>query len=290
MIENKLYPLKFSPIYIDKVWGGRALEKCGRVLPGGKDKLIGESWELADLRQTSTSGAGGGAEHSVVSNGPFKGETITELTKQFGESILGHVPLSSEGGFPLLVKILDAEDNLSVQVHPNQVYANTHKNAFLKSECWYVLYAEPNAVIYKGVKDGVTDEEFRKAIADNTVEDLLISVPVKVGDCHYIPSGTCHSLGKGIVAAEVQTPSDTTFRVYDWGRVGRELHIEQAMECIKLGPPDVTRSELNLTIEGEHAFRTQLIECRHYKLDRYVAKHDYEDIANEPETRRLDDY
>lgn len=268
-------PLLFDPIYKEKVWGERKLEQLGRTLPGDSDTKIGESWELADLGQTSVSGGGGGAARSAVSAGPFAGRTLHELITEFGQAVTGDLPLTPEGNFPLLVKFLDAGSNLSAQVHPNAAYAAAHPDAFLKSECWYVLAADDGAVIYKGVKEGTTADQFRAAIADGTVQDLLITVPVKPGDMHYVPSGTCHALGAGVLAAEVQTPSDTTFRVYDWGRVGRELHIEQAMECIHLGPPDVARYEKRVTVKGEHATRTSLVECEYFKVDRIVVEPGY---------------
>ncbi|QQE12331.1 class I mannose-6-phosphate isomerase [Planctomycetota bacterium] len=283
MPGRKLYPLRFAPIYKEKVWGGRTLKVLDRELPGNDDMPIGESWELADLNQTSISGGGGGAEHSHIQNGELKGRTINDIIKEFKSAITGTLPLTDDGSFPLLVKFLDANTNLSVQVHPNQAYADTHADAFLKSECWYVLHAEEDAVIYKGVKEGTTEELFRQAIKEDRVEELLITVPVKVGDCHYVPSGTCHALGAGILAAEVQTPSDTTFRVYDWGREGRELHIEPAMQCIKFGPADTAKNEPMITTEGQSSIRTQLIECDYFKLDRFIAKTDFTDNINESE-------
>ena len=231
-----LYPLTFQPIYKQKVWGGRSLAKLGRDLPGDASVGIGESWELADLSQTSVSGGGGAAEHSVVANGPLAGQTIRQLIETYGERLLGKdVKTADDGGFPLLIKFLDAKENLSVQVHPSNEYAAAHPGAHLKSEAWYIVDAEPGAVIYKGLTPGTTPEQLRAAIETNTddaVVPLLNALPAKIGDCHYLPSGTLHALGAGVMVAEVQTPSDTTFRVYDWGRSQRELHVEQAMACI----------------------------------------------------------
>ncbi|QDU34343.1 putative mannose-6-phosphate isomerase GmuF [Poriferisphaera corsica] len=284
MYAKKLYPLKLNPIYKEKVWGGRTLELLDRTLPGTSNTHIGESWELADLNQTSVSGGGGSPEHSLIANGEFSGQTISELIQSLGPAITGSLPLTDSNSFPLLVKFLDAKTNLSVQVHPSQKYADAHEDAFLKSECWYILHAEPGAVIYKGVKEGTTEGLFRQAIKSNTVEELLIKVPVNIGDCHYVPSGTCHALGQGILAAEVQTPSDTTFRVYDWGRTGRELHIDAAMQCMTLGPAETSKYEPNITTDGQYASRTQLITCKFFNLDRYIAKSNFTDplTNNEP--------
>ena len=264
-----IYPLTFKPIYKEKVWGGRTLEKLGRTLPGDSNTLIGESWELADLAQTSVSGGGGGAERSVIANGPLAGKTLADAIREAGADLLGGLTLTPDGGFPILLKFLDARQHLSVQVHPSPAYAEKHSDAFLKSEAWYILAAELDAVIYKGVKPGVTPQQFREAIEQNRVEPLLITVPVKPGDCHYLPSGTCHALGEGVLVAEVQTPSDTTFRVYDWGRTGRELHVDQAIECIDFGPPDVSRYELNTKVQGEFADITRLVACEYFRIDRY---------------------
>ena len=123
-------------------------------------------------------------------------------------------------------------DNLSVQVHPDDAYVRRHPEARLKSEAWHILDAQPGSVIYAGLKPGVDRDSFAQAIEDGTVVDKLVAIPAVPGECHYLPSGTCHALGAGVLVAEVQTPSDTTFRVWDWGRTSRELHIEQALECI----------------------------------------------------------
>lgn len=220
-----------------KVWGGDRLARFGKaVKPGDK---VGESWELSDLPGTSASGAGGGAVRSVIVNGPLAGKTIHDAIELWGDALLPRAALTPEGNFPLLIKFLDAREDLSVQVHPSPAYAAKHKNAHLKTECWFVLDAKPGSVIYKGVRPGVTREVFESALRTGDgrgVVELLEAVPAVVGECHNLPSGTVHALGAGVLVAEVQTPSDTTFRVYDWGRTGRELHIEQAMECIEWGP------------------------------------------------------
>jgi mannose-6-phosphate isomerase len=227
------YPLVFEPALMPKVWGGDRLSHLGKAVKPGA--TIGESWEVADLAATSTSGAGGGSVRSVITNGVLKGRTLHDAMAQWGASLLGSAK-PVEDGFPLLVKFLDARENLSVQVHPSPAYAAAHAAAKLKTECWYIVAADPGAVIYKGVKPGVTPESFARHIQDGTVVNDLISVPAVVGECHNLPSGTVHALGAGVLVAEVQTPSDTTFRVYDWGRAGRELHIRESLECIEFTP------------------------------------------------------
>jgi len=155
-----------------------------------------------------------------------------------------------------------------VQVHPSAAYAGAHPEAHLKSEAWYIVYAEPAAAIYKGVHDGVTAEQFREAIDNDTVEQLMIRVPVEAGQCHYLPSGTCHALGAGVVVAEVQTPSDTTFRVYDWDRTGRALHIEQAMQCIDFHPARTEQYEPNTIIHRQGHIVETLVQCEHFRIEK----------------------
>lgn len=226
------YPLLTDPILLEKVWGGGRLAQFGKAMPGAAS--VGESWEIADLAETAASGAGGGAKRSVIRNGALAGQTLADVRAAWGAALVGTG--SAGEGFPLLVKLLDAKENLSVQVHPSPAYAAGHPEAHLKTECWYVLDAAEGSVIYKGVKPGVTASDFRSAIEAGTVPELLESVPAVVGEMHELPSGTVHALGAGVLVAEFQTPSDTTFRVYDWGRTDRELHVEQAMACIDFSP------------------------------------------------------
>lgn len=263
------YPLKFAPIYKEKVWGGRALESLGRKLPGSATTLIGESWELADLDSTSPTGGGGEAAYSTIANGPLKGTTLHAALRDHGHDLLGE--LRADEPFPLLVKYLDASQHLSVQVHPSPAFAAAHPDAHLKSEAWYIVHAEPGAAIYKGLADGVTVDGLRRALEQNTVdavEPLLRRVPVKAGDCHYLPSGTCHALGAGILVAEVQTPSDTTFRLFDWGRQGRELHIDAALECIATAPPIDAKIEKRSHVAGMFTTVSRLVLCEHFRIEK----------------------
>ncbi len=223
----RICPLIFQPIFKPKIWGGRLLEQIfPKQLP--PTEPIGESWELADLEN----------DQSVVRDGPARGKTLGQLVKEWGTGLMGRAELF-EGRFPLLIKFLDAQQDLSVQVHPDEAMARKlGGNVRVKNEAWYVLHAEPDGAIYHGFRDGVTRESFAAAISEGRVPEMLKRIPVKKGHCYYLPSGTIHALGAGVVVAEVQTPSDITYRVYDWDRIdastgkGRELHIEQAMECI----------------------------------------------------------
>jgi mannose-6-phosphate isomerase len=264
-----LYPFLLEPIYKEKVWGGRALERLGRTLPGGPETHIGESWELADLDDldatTPASGGGTGA-YSRILNGPLRERVVREVVKDFGGRVTGKLRLSPTWGFPLLLKYLDARENVSVQVHPSPEYAETHPEAHLKSEAWYIVDAEPGAVIYKGVREGTTPEVFAEAIRAGSVEDFLIAVPAVPGECHYLPSGTCHALGAGILVAEIQTPSDTTFRVFDWGRTDRELHIEAALACIDFGPADASAFEPGTESREAGVTMRHLVSCEHFDV------------------------
>jgi mannose-6-phosphate isomerase len=220
------YPYKFVPIYKEKIWGGRNLQRLfGRDLPAGES--IGESWELADLVEGV----------SRVANGPAAGTTLTDLTRRLGPRLLGGCRPMPDGRFPLLLKLLDANDMLSLQVHPDaDAVKAIGGDTALKTECWYVLESR-DGMIYKGVLPGVTAEQFRGAIESDTVEQFVNVCKVRAGDFHYLPAGTVHALGAGVVVAEVQTPSDITYRVTDWGR-GREIHVERSMQCIHFTPAD----------------------------------------------------
>ncbi len=221
------YPLIFSPIFKRRIWGGRGLESLlHKSLP--PDEPIGESWELADLED----------DVSVVRNGPAAGKTITQLITEWGADLMGGASLF-EGRFPLLIKFLDACDTLSVQVHPDQPMADRLGGRVrVKNEAWYVIHAEDDGFIYRGVRNGVDAAALERAIKEKRVASVLNKINVRVGHCYYLPSGTIHALGAGVTVAEVQTPSDITYRVYDWDRVDattgrpRDLHLAEALECI----------------------------------------------------------
>ncbi len=223
-----LYPLTFTPVLRDYIWGGRNLEKLyGRPLPPGR---TAESWEISGHPTAST----------TVDAGPLRGRSLPDVLAELGADLVGtHAGWALERNkFPLLVKLLDAEKRLSVQVHPTDDYALVHENGELgKTEMWYVLHARPGAQLILGLRPGVTPEAFRQAIADNTLETWLHHLPVKAGDAVFVPAGTVHAILEGVVVTEIQQNSDTTYRIYDWGRVGadgkpRPLHVDKALEVI----------------------------------------------------------
>ncbi len=281
MVGMNMYPLKSVPVFKRRIWGGRKLEEVfGKPLPPGEK--IGESWEIADLPEGQ----------SMIGNGPLQGQTLGAVVRRHWKEIAGTEDVcrrsggqesrsQSEGGtpatprgqdalathpgrFPLLVKFLDARDVLSVQVHPDPETCRRMGRGDPKTECWYIIQAEPGAVIYKGLKKGVTREQFTRAIQDGTVAELLAAVPVSPGECHFLPAGIAHTLGAGLLVAEVQTPSDTTYRVFDWNRVDasgkpRQLHIEEALESIHF---DVTPDKLPVTTVG------RLVDSEYFKIDK----------------------
>jgi mannose-6-phosphate isomerase len=247
----KAYPLKFRPIYKHRIWGGRRLhEVFQKDLPPGEK--IGESWELADLPE----------DKSVIANGELAGRTFASAIEEFPKEIIGDE--NFVGTFPFLIKLLDCQDVLSVQVHPDPQTCRRLGEGTPKTECWYIISAEPGAVIYKGLKQGVTRERFTEAIEKGTVADMLSKVAVQEGECHFLPAGTAHAIGPGLLVAEIQTPSDTTYRVFDWNRVddagkARELHIEQALESIHF---DQSAGVLPVTRIG------RLVECEYFTIDK----------------------
>lgn len=253
---TELYPLLFEPILVERPWGGRGLEaEFGKKLPPGEK--IGESWEIYST--------------SVISNGALAGRTLRDALKKFGAA-LG--PRDGDD-FPLLVKLLDAHEWLSVQVHPNDEQALALEGQPRgKTECWYILYAEPDAQIAYGASQAMSAEEYRAMVAAGRARESLTYVPVKAGDFVYVPATTPHAIGPGIMIYELQQSSDTTYRVYDWDRVGkdgkpRELHLEKAITVMNLQPPaEVKVNYKGHPMPGEIGWVDELIHGPYFALDR----------------------
>jgi mannose-6-phosphate isomerase len=218
-----LYPLMFQPRFKERVWGGRRLETLfGKSLPA--DVPIGESWEISDRP----------GDESVIADGPLAGRTLRDLMNERAADVLGDAAPAHDGRFPLLCKILDARQTLSLQVHPPE---RARHLGDPKTEMWYIAEAEPDAELFVGVKRGVSRTTFEHALDAGHVADCVHRVAVNRGDVMFLPSGRVHAIGAGLVIFEIQQNSDTTFRVYDWDRIGldgrpRELHVPQSLESI----------------------------------------------------------
>ncbi len=249
-----LYPLKFEPILKDKIWGGNKLNKLfGKPTETNK---LGESWELSGYE----------GDESVVSNGILAGNNLAELIEVYMGDIIGDRVYDKFGlSFPLLFKLIDANDYLSIQVHPGDEVAAERHNSFGKTEMWYVVDAEPNAELIIGFNKDCTHEEYLAALAGGQVEDLLQKVPVKQGDVFFIPAGLVHAIGKGVVVAEIQQSSDVTYRIYDYKRTDdqgneRELHTEQALDVIDFS------ASINPKTDYQIALNTivPLVSCEYF--------------------------
>lgn len=254
--SRRLYPLLFQPVLKHYIWGGRNLERIlGRNLP--PDGIVAESWDIA----AHEDGA------SVITNGIYAGHTLTAVFDTLGIELVGRRNswALERHKFPLLVKLLDANDKLSVQVHPNDEYALAYEgNELGKTEMWVILHAEPGSEIVLGVKPGTHSEVFRRAIIDGALEQYLHRVPVSAGDFVCVPTGTIHAILGGILIAEIQQNSNTTYRVYDWNRsqngVSRPLHIDKALEVSDFG---IVEPQLGLPslIENSGGIRREVL-CR----------------------------
>jgi len=248
MTQPKFYPLLFEPIYQYRLWGGRRLDFLSTPLPDGP---IGEAWLLSDRDDHA----------SRVSNGPLQGQTIRQLMETFPEELMG--PLASRfKRFPLLLKFLDAREMLSVQVHPS-----AGENA--KTEAWVVLEAGEKCQIYAGLKTGTTKENLQASVTAGNVETHLVGFHPKCGDAVFIPAGTVHSLGGGIVVFEVQQNSDVTYRLYDWKHVDaktgqpRPLQVEQALACVDYKQGEI--GPVSPVVEGQSQ---RLFHCEPFSLAR----------------------
>ncbi|MCL2837537.1 MAG: class I mannose-6-phosphate isomerase [Oscillospiraceae bacterium] len=254
-----MYPLKMKPVFKDYLWGGNRLREIYK-----KDvpfEIGAESWEAS----CHPNG------HSIISNGDFAGKTL--------ESVIG-----SEEKFPLLFKLIDANDNLSVQVHPDDKFANANENGELgKTEMWYVLHADAGSKLVIGVKSGVTRESFKMALDKGELESQLNFVEVKKGDCFFIPAGLIHAIGKGIVIAEIQQNSDTTYRVYDYNRVGadgkpRPLHVDKALAVSDFSGGAEATAGTSEKI-GDNVY-TKYVSCEYFSFDKIEINGEYSEKSD----------
>lgn len=252
--------LHLAPVPVARPWGGRRLEELGRGLPGGP---VGESWEVADLPDGVAAGVDD--PRSRIVGGRWDGASLADVIERRGPDLLGSASPTGEGRFPLLVKILDARENLSVQVHPDARYVAEHPDARLKTESWFVIDASDDALLHLDLVADATDAEISEAIGTPAIVDLLGARPAGPGAFHHVPAGRVHALGGGCLVYEVQTPSDTTFRMYDWseetGRAPRRLHVEQARAAVVRHDP----TAVSLDPMGTAGSR-DLVSTPHYRM------------------------
>lgn len=254
----KAYPIKFETILKKIIWGGNEICKFKNLNP--VEDGVGESWELSEVPGSV----------SVVANGIYKGKSLTELIAEDPESLLGKTVYKQRGkAFPLLIKFIDARDNLSIQVHPNDELARKRHNASGKTEMWYVISAKPGSKLISGFSKQINPEEYERRIADGTFEEVLKSHEVKSGDVFFMPAGRVHAIGTGIFIAEIQQTSDLTYRLFDYNRKDkngktRELHTELAKDAIDYKLYDDLKTVYN-TVENDSV---KLVDCPYFTTDR----------------------
>lgn len=260
MLENKksLYPLKFIPIVHEKIWGGDKLQTRYQKDPNGQSN-IGESWELSGYPSAP----------SVVANGYLAGKSLIELVDTYKEKIVGkNVYEKYNNNFPLLFKLIDANEDLSIQVHPNDEVANQRHQSFGKTEMWYVLYAEPSSYLTVGFDQETNKQTYLQALKNGAVDKLLKKIKVEAGDVFFIPAGLVHAIGKGVMVAEIQESSDITYRIYDYNRKDsqgreRELHTAQALDVINFS----TSEEAKINYSKKTNESITLVHCNHFKTN-----------------------
>lgn len=223
----QLYPLKFTPLFKYRIWGGEKLKTA--LNKKYSENNIGESWEISDVS----------GDETLVGNGPLLGKSLKELINEFKGEFVGHGVYEKFGeDFPLLIKFIDAKTPLSIQVHPSNEIAKKRHNSFGKNEMWYVMQADDNAALIVGFDKKITKEEYQEHLENNTILDVMHHENVTTGDTFYIPTGRVHAIGAGVLLAEIQQTSDITYRIYDYDRVDaktgkkRDLHNEQAIDVI----------------------------------------------------------
>jgi mannose-6-phosphate isomerase len=250
------YPLLFEPIFKERIWGGAKLKEVLNKSFNGQQ--IGESWELSTVEN----------DISVVANGEFKGLNLNQLIEKYPTEVLGIKSIQYFGhNFPLLFKFIDAKEDLSIQVHPNDALAKERHNSFGKTEMWYVMQADDNARLVVGFKDKTNKKEYQKHLENKTLVAVLNETHVKEGDAFFLETGTVHAIGGGVLLAEIQQTSDITYRLYDWDRVdengvGRELHTDLALDAINFEPTNT-----KLDYEDIKNKSVNLVECPFFKTN-----------------------
>jgi mannose-6-phosphate isomerase len=254
------HPITFEPVFMERMWGGRKLETLfGKKLPPGV--LIGESWEIVDRPEAQ----------SIVRDGPLRGKTLHELWTEHRREIFGKVAddpsRTGVSRFPLLIKLLDAREKLSLQVHPPATIASS-LGGEPKSEFWYVAAAEPGAELFVGFREPITRQRFEDALKDGSAAEHVHTIRVKAGDAMFLPAGRFHAVGAGSLLVEIQQNSDTTYRVFDWNRVDdkgepRQLHVDRALQCIDFN--DVAPQLADA--KGKQLVKHDLFEIQKWELD-----------------------
>lgn len=272
-----MYPIRFKKCFIEKIWGGRAFE-TNLEMNLSKNKSIGESWEVSAHKNGM----------SIVENGEFKGMTLEDLIKKYGDKIIGKDAFERfSGKFPILIKYLDVNDRLSVQVHPDDNYALKNEGEFGKSECWYIINASKDAKLILGLKENITKDIFLKKTQNKDFKGLFNEICVKKGDFINITPGVVHaSLEGNILLCETQQNSDTTYRIYDFDRkingILRPLHLEKAADVIKFGEiPIVTEEKSRQNIKLRNCIKQELIRCKYFNVDKLEINGVFHDEINE---------
>jgi mannose-6-phosphate isomerase len=258
-MTDELYPFLFTPVYKDYIWGGERIGQLfQRDLPSG---VYAESWELSDREEGV----------SIVENGAMKGQSLNDLVVRFREQLVGQ---ECNDSFPLLVKLIDAKENLSLQVHPD-LKAAAVLGGEPKSECWYVLDALPDAAVYVGFRSSVDEKAILKALKDKTFKDLMRRIKVRKGDVVSIPAGRVHAIGAGCLMLEVQQNSNTTYRLFDWDRLGkdgqaRQLHLEKGMRAIHWDDRGEPLVAAQIAEDSDDFIRWHILTTEFFALNRWL--------------------
>lgn len=264
-----MYILELTEIGKETVWGGNSLASLYNK-PFERAKNIGESWEICDLKE----------DKNIISNGEFKGKTLSFLIENYGEEFLGSncSKFIKEKYFPLLIKFIDAKDKLSIQVHPNEEYANKKHKKHGKNEMWYIMEAKNSPKLLIGLKEGIDKNTLKNAIENKeNIENMFNYFEVKNGDAYYIPSGCIHAILGDVIIAEIQTPSDITYRLYDWNRIdkngkGRELHIEDSFNVIENIDYSKLKSKRINKLKNENLEINEIFSNKYFTTEEYIIK------------------